>query len=193
MQTATFLHGSHDHSFLEELLEGFAPILPGGEKTVEFLGHLFTDLLQIYLLLLVILFVVFWLQSLVDTDRMQLIANILSGLFAAVAGICTVSMNGAAQPTTGQDWMIYSFAVSVIGGTALAGGVICPIGIAIAAFLVVIIKNGLVMLNANIYFEQTYLGLILLGAVSIGSVSAMVSEVKRRRRFRREQAAGEKK
>ena len=70
---------------------------------------------------------------------------------------------------------------------------ICPIGIAIAAFLVVIIKNGLVMLNANIYFEQTYLGLILLGAVSIGSVSAMVSEVKRRRRFRREQAAGEKK
>ena len=129
----------------------------------------------------------------VDTDRMQLIANILSGLFAAVAGICTVSMNGAAQPTTGQDWMIYSFAVSVIGGTALAGGVICPVGIAIAAFLVVIIKNGLVMLNANIYFEQTYLGLILLGAVSIGSVSAMVSEVKRRQRFRREQAAGEKK
>ena len=102
-------------------------------------------------------------------------------------------MNGAAQPTTGQDWMIYSFAVSVIGGTALAGGVICPIGIAIAAFLVVIIKNGLVMLNANIYFEQTYLGLILLGAVSIGSVSAIVSEVKRRQRFRREQAAGEKK
>lgn len=71
MQNATFLHGSHDHSFWEELLEGFAPILPGGEKTVEFLGHLFTDLLQIYLLLLVILFVVFWLQSFVDTDRMQ--------------------------------------------------------------------------------------------------------------------------
>ena len=47
------------------------PILPGGEKTVEFLGHLFTDLLQIYLLLLVILFVVFWLQSFVDTGRMQ--------------------------------------------------------------------------------------------------------------------------
>ena len=47
------------------------PILPGGEKTVDFLGHLFTDLLQIYLLLLVILFVVFWLQSFVDTGRMQ--------------------------------------------------------------------------------------------------------------------------
>ena len=71
MQNATFLHGSHDHSFFEELLEGLTPILPGGEKTVEFLGHLFTDLLQIYLLLLVILFVVFWLQSFVDTGRMQ--------------------------------------------------------------------------------------------------------------------------
>lgn len=71
MQNATFLHGSHDHSFFEELLEGLTPILPGGEKTVEFLGHLFTDLLQIYLLLLLILFVVFWLQSFVDTGRMQ--------------------------------------------------------------------------------------------------------------------------
>lgn len=123
----------------------------------------------------------------VNTDRMQLIANILSGLFAAVAGICAVSMNGSAQPTTGADWMIYSFAVSVIGGTALSGGAICPAGLVIAGYMIVMIKNGLVLLNANVYYEQTYLGLILLVAVSLGSLSAMYSEFRRKRRFRKEQ------
>lgn len=123
----------------------------------------------------------------INTNNMILIANILSGLLAAVAGICAVSMNGAAQPTTGTDWMIYSFAVSVIGGTALAGGAICPAGIFIAGIMIVIIKNGLTMLNANVYYEQTYLGLILLVAVSLGSVSAMFKEIKRKRNFIKKQ------
>ena len=120
----------------------------------------------------------------VNTDSCVLVANILSGLFAAVAGICSVSMNGAAQPTTGSDWMIYSFAVSVIGGTALSGGVIQPVGIFIASYLIVMIKNGLVMMNANIYYEQTYLGLILLVAVSLTSLSTIFKEMKRRKKFR---------
>ena len=122
----------------------------------------------------------------VNTDLSVVVANVLSGLFAALAGICAVSMNGSAQPTTGTDWMIYSFAVAVIGGTALSGGVISAVGIFIAAFLIVMIKNGLVMMNANIYYEQTYLGLILLVAVSLASISAFASEFKRRRRFIRE-------
>lgn len=121
----------------------------------------------------------------INTDNMVLIANILSGLFAAIAGICAVSMNGAAQPTTGSDWMIYSFAVSVIGGTALAGGVICPVGIFIAAIMIVIIKNGLIMLNSNVYYEQTYLGLILLVAVSLGTLTQAFREFRRRREFLR--------
>ena len=121
----------------------------------------------------------------VNTDHCVVIANVLSGLFAAIAGICAVSMNGSAQPTTGSDWMIYSFAVSVIGGTALTGGVIQPLGIFIAAHLIVMIKNGLVMVNANIYFEQTYLGLILLLAVSLASISLWIKELQRRQRFRK--------
>ena len=124
----------------------------------------------------------------VDTDRSILMANVLSGLFAAIAGVCSVSMNGAAQPTTGVDWMIYSFAVAVIGCTSLAGGVISSVGIFLAAFLIVMITNGLVMMNANIYYTQTYLGLILLVAVSLVSISAFVSEIRRRRRFLKEQA-----
>ena len=128
----------------------------------------------------------------VNTNQCVVIANVLSGLFAAIAGICAVSMNGSAQPTTGSDWMIYSFAVSVIGGTALAGGVIQPLGIFIAAHLIVMIKNGLVMVNANIYFEQTYLGLILLLAVSLASISMAINELRRRQKFRQQKTMKER-
>ena len=123
----------------------------------------------------------------VKTNQMIFIANILSGVFAGIAAVCTVSMNGSGQPSTGADWMLYSFAVAVIGGTGLKGGVINPVGLAIAGFLIVIIKNGLVLMDANVYFEQTYLGLILLVACSVGVISQRITAAKRRHQFRMEQ------
>jgi len=111
----------------------------------------------------------------VNITRMIILANICSGLFAAAAGLLWVSRTGSAQPSTGSDWMVISFAVAVIGGTALKGGVFNPIGVFFAGFLIVIVKNGLVMLNANIYYEQAYLGLILLLAVSLDSIKDLIN------------------
>ena len=68
---ANYLHAGHDHSWAEHLLEPLEPMLPGGEKTVGFLGHLLADAGQIYLMLLVVMFAVFLLQTYIDTDRMQ--------------------------------------------------------------------------------------------------------------------------
>ena len=120
----------------------------------------------------------------VDTDFCTVLGHIFSGVFAAIAGILTVSMNGAAQPSTGGDWMLYSVAVAVIGGTSLAGGAVYPFGIFMAGILITMIKNGLVMINANVYFELTYLGLILLGSLIIAPLSAQIREIRRRHSFR---------
>ena len=65
---------------------------------------------------------------------------------------------GSAQPSTGTDWLIVSFAVSIIGGTALSGGEFSALGIFASAIMLTLIKNGLIMLNVNVYFEQTFLG-----------------------------------
>lgn len=63
--------------------------------------------------------------------------------------------------------MIISFAVAVIGGTALQGGSVSPLSLFAAGFMIAMVKNGLVMLGVNVYFEQTFLGLIILCAVSV--------------------------
>ena len=112
----------------------------------------------------------------VNTDKMVILANVASGVFAAIAGILWISRTGSAQPSTGGDWMVTSFAVAVIGGTLLKGGVFNSVGVFFASFLIVMVRNGLVMLQANVYFEQAYLGLILLLAVSRDSIKPIISE-----------------
>jgi len=103
----------------------------------------------------------------IKTDNIIILANVLSGVFSASAGLLWISRMGSAQPATGADWMIISFAVAVIGGTALQGGAISPLGIFAAGFMIAFVKNGLVMMGVNVYFEQSFLGLIILCAVSV--------------------------
>lgn len=122
----------------------------------------------------------------INTNRMIVLANVLSGFFAAMAALIWISRTGSTQPSTGGDWMITSFAVAVIGGTLLKGGVFNAVGIFFAGFLLVMVKNGLVMLNSNIYFEQTYLGLILLLAVSLESIRSIMDRRKLKRLLKKQ-------
>ena len=103
----------------------------------------------------------------IKTSRMILLANVLSGICASVAAILWVSRMGTAQPATGVDWLIVSFAVTVIGGTALSGGTISAPGFLFAGLLMALIRNGLIMIGVNVYFEATFLGTIILLAVMV--------------------------
>lgn len=111
----------------------------------------------------------------INTNHIIIAANVLSGLFASIAAVLWVSRMGSAQPSTGQDWLIISFAVAIIGGTALKGGGITALGLLMGAIIMVLIKNGLVILGANIYFERTFYGLIILLAVIVDRVRAVYS------------------
>ena len=74
------------------------------------------------------------------------------------------------RPRAGKDWLITSFAVAIVGGTGLAGGRISALGLLLGAVIIVLIKNGLVMLEANVYYEQAFLGSIILLAVVVSRV-----------------------
>ncbi len=103
----------------------------------------------------------------IKTGRMIMLANVLSGLCGSIAAILWVSRMGTAQPATGGDWLIVSFAVTVIGGTALSGGTISALGFLFSGLLMALIRNGLIMIGVNVYFEATFLGIIILLAVMV--------------------------
>ena len=103
----------------------------------------------------------------IRTDRMILGANVLSGLFAALAAVLYASELGSAAPETGDSWLIVSFAVAIIGGTGLNGGVISALGILMGGIIYTLIRHGLIEIKANPYYMNVYLGLLILLAIAI--------------------------
>ena len=112
----------------------------------------------------------------INIDKIKLLSHMLSGFIAALAAVLYVSRMGSASPVTGQDWLIISFAVAIIGGTGLSGGSITAFGLLIGAIIMVMIKNGLIMLQTDVYWEQAFLGLLILVAVGIDRVRTVYNQ-----------------
>jgi ribose transport system permease protein len=108
----------------------------------------------------------------INTDKMIISANVISGIIATFVGVFYVAKMRAASPLIGDDWMITSFAVAVIGGTTLSGGKITMVGLFASCILITIIKNGLIMMKANVYYLQTFLGLIIIAEVILEVIRA---------------------
>ena len=99
--------------------------------------------------------------------------HMLSGLLAGLAGIMTAAMLADAVPRIGMDWLLPSFAIAVIGGTAITGGTVSVGGAIIGGFLVAGITNGVLLLNVSNFFVNLFLGLILLLAVSLDRIRSV--------------------
>ena len=111
----------------------------------------------------------------IKTDAMVVWAHILSGAFAAIAAVLWASKLGSAAPETGDDWLIISFAVAIIGGTGLNGGTISALGIFMGSAIFMLIKHGLVEVKANPYYANSFLGLLILLAIVVDRLREIYS------------------
>jgi ribose transport system permease protein len=89
---------------------------------------------------------------------------------------------GSAAPETGDDWLIISFAVAIIGGTGLTGGIVSALGIFMGGAIFMLIKHGLVEVKANPYYANAFLGTLILLAVVVDRVRETYSDRTRRGR-----------
>ena len=112
----------------------------------------------------------------INIDKIKMLSHMLSGFIASLAAVLFLSRMGSASPVTGQDWLIISFAVAIIGGTGLSGGSITAFGLLIGAIIMVMIKNGLIMMQVNVYWEQAFLGMLILVAVSIDRIRTVYNQ-----------------
>jgi len=115
----------------------------------------------------------------INTDRMILAAHILSGFFASLAAVLWASKLGSAAPETGDDWLIVSFAVAIIGGTGLNGGLISAFGIFMGGSIYLLIQHGLIEVKANPYYAKSFLGALILLAIVVDRVREMYGETRR--------------
>ncbi len=106
----------------------------------------------------------------IPVDRIIVITHTLSGLLSAIAGIILMARLGSAQPSIGSDWLLPSFAIPIVGGVALSGGTAPIVSTVLAACLIALIDNGLVLAKADPYWIQFLLGAIILGAVALNQL-----------------------
>lgn len=106
----------------------------------------------------------------INTDQMIVRANALSGLFAALAAVLWASKMGTAAPETGDDWLIVTFAVAIIGGTGLSGGVVSAPGIFMGGVIFALIKYLLVEVRVSDYWANCALGGLVLLAIILDRV-----------------------
>jgi ribose transport system permease protein len=107
--------------------------------------------------------------------RAKVWAHTLSGLLSGIAGVMAMAMAHEADPNAGLDWLIQSFTVAIIGGTALAGGIISIGGVLMAALILAIINNGLVLVNVTPFWMTFVEGMLVFAAVVLGRATNLAS------------------
>lgn len=115
----------------------------------------------------------------INNDNMIIGANVLSGILAALAAVLWASELGSAAPETGDSWLIVSFAVAIIGGTGLNGGIVSPYGIFMGGIIYTLIRHGLIEMKANPYYMNVYIGTLILLTIAVDRVREIYGERKK--------------
>lgn len=106
----------------------------------------------------------------VPVARIQWGAMIGAGLIASLAGVLYTGTQGAADPTSGLDFLLPAFAACFLGSTAVQPGRFNPIGTFVAVFFLVSGITGLQILGAQSYVQQLFYGFALVLAVALSKL-----------------------
>jgi len=108
----------------------------------------------------------------VAIGRAKLMAYTLAGLLAGIAGLSLTALTytGEARAALAADYTLNSIAAVVIGGTSLFGGAGSAIGSIFGAFVMRTVGDLLFVFDMNPVLQPLFVGLVLLFAVSLGSV-----------------------
>ncbi len=93
------------------------------------------------------------------------LAYMISGLFAALAGVTLASRLGISQPSVGVGFELDAIAACVIGGAILGGGGGSTFGTLAGVLALGMIDNLLNLFNVQSYYQQILKGVIILVAV----------------------------
>lgn len=103
----------------------------------------------------------------ISINKVTIASNVISGVLAAIAAMIVLARLGSAQPTVGEEWLLFSFAAPLIGGTRLDGGRVNILGTVLGAVLLSLVANSLVHLSVSVYWVTFINGLIIIAAVGI--------------------------
>jgi ribose transport system permease protein len=107
----------------------------------------------------------------VPVRRIKCSVYVLSGLMCGIAAVLEVGWLGAVTTGLGTGDELRVIAATVIGGANLMGGVGSAFGAVIGAALIEVIRNSLILLGVNSFWQGTFVGSFIIVAVLFNRLS----------------------
>lgn len=112
----------------------------------------------------------------IDPGVYRVFPFIMSGFFAALAGLLMSGRMGCGDPKIAQGWELDAIAAVVIGGTSLFGGRGGVGGTIIGVLIMGLIINIMNLLEISAYPQQMVKGVIIIIALALQNVMSKRSE-----------------
>jgi len=103
----------------------------------------------------------------INVNRVRIVAYVLTGMLAALAGVLLASRLMSGTPTAGNGLELQVLAAAVIGGASLRGGEGTILGAFLGVVFVALINNSMTMLAVSIYWQMIVIGTVLVCAVAL--------------------------
>ncbi len=103
----------------------------------------------------------------IAVNRVRIVAYVLTGMLAALAGVLLASRLMSGTPTAGNALELQVLAAAVIGGASLRGGEGTILGAFLGVVFVALINNSMTMLAISIYWQVVVTGAVLIAAVTL--------------------------
>lgn len=100
-----------------------------------------------------------------NVDFYSILVYVISGALSAIAAVFLAARILSIDPIAATGLELDTIAAVVIGGASLFGGRGTIIGTFIGVLIMVLIRNGLNLLNVNPYWQGTAIGSIIIAAV----------------------------
>ena len=107
----------------------------------------------------------------VRVKRVVLIAFLISGFCAGLAGIVLSSRLDAGHGNFGASNLLDAVAAVIVGGASIMGGAGTVIGTLGGILIIATIRNGLILLNVQSFWQEITVGLIIIAAVTINQAT----------------------
>jgi ribose transport system permease protein len=108
----------------------------------------------------------------IPTRRSLVFAFALAGLLASFAGILATARIGAADASSGPNYLLPAFAAAFLGATAIRPGFFNVWGTVIAIFVVAVGITGLQLKGVASWVTPVFNGVVLLIAVVVSNLAA---------------------
>lgn len=126
----------------------------------------------------------------VNTNKYKMIAYIICGITAALAGMVMLTRLGSGEPTAGEGYELNAIAAAAIGGASLAGGKGSIIGTILGALVLSALKDGLVVIGMDTFYQYIATGLIIIIAAYFEVIQGKLTSILEKRKKNSNQAAG---